>query len=518
MLTLLFRFPTGRYHATPWGSHVNEGLVEWPPSPWRVLRALVAVGFARAGWTEVPPTARALLAKLAGSLPTMHLPPASAAHTRHYMPPYSGNTSKVFDTFAYVGDGTLGMTWDVVVTPDEERLLDVLLGAMPYLGRAESWVEASRAASVPEGLEPCVASESCPGPGLERVALLAPEPPASYEAWRVQAVDRERTKRLGDLAAKAAEKGKAPPKALAKKDLAQVEELFPGDAVDALLADTKALQALGWSQPPGTRVVGYWRPSDALRAPAQAPSFTKARTLPTTALLALASDTKNGEALPSMSDALWRLEAIHDALVRLSDRDGHGPSPAFTGSQGGEPLRGHRHATLVPLTLDRRAGRLDHVLVHAPMGFDEEARSALMRLSKTYAKNLPAIFVTLAGLGHPEDLSKTVPSLRASRVFRSVTPFVAPRFVKARGKDSMAEQVQAELERRGLPRAAIVELLPGGLTMFRKFRKARRDPDRAPPTAHGVGLRLRFADALQGPIALGYASHFGLGSFEPEDG
>ena len=36
-------FPAGRYHATPWGRHVNEGVPEWPPSPWRLLRALVAV-------------------------------------------------------------------------------------------------------------------------------------------------------------------------------------------------------------------------------------------------------------------------------------------------------------------------------------------------------------------------------------------------------------------------------------------------------------------------------------------
>ena len=34
------RFPGGRYHATPWGRHVNEGAVEWPPSPYRLVRAL----------------------------------------------------------------------------------------------------------------------------------------------------------------------------------------------------------------------------------------------------------------------------------------------------------------------------------------------------------------------------------------------------------------------------------------------------------------------------------------------
>ena len=45
MPTLQLRFPGGRYHATPWGHHVNEGLIEWPPSPWRLLRALIACGF-----------------------------------------------------------------------------------------------------------------------------------------------------------------------------------------------------------------------------------------------------------------------------------------------------------------------------------------------------------------------------------------------------------------------------------------------------------------------------------------
>jgi len=34
---LVLTFPWGRYHANPWGRHVNEGAVELPPSPWRPL-------------------------------------------------------------------------------------------------------------------------------------------------------------------------------------------------------------------------------------------------------------------------------------------------------------------------------------------------------------------------------------------------------------------------------------------------------------------------------------------------
>ncbi|MDQ3151354.1 MAG: type I-U CRISPR-associated protein Cas5/Cas6, partial [Actinomycetota bacterium] len=46
--TLVLTFPRGRYRATPWGRHVNEGAVELPPSPWRLLRALYATWRTRA--------------------------------------------------------------------------------------------------------------------------------------------------------------------------------------------------------------------------------------------------------------------------------------------------------------------------------------------------------------------------------------------------------------------------------------------------------------------------------------
>ncbi|MBV9143342.1 MAG: type I-U CRISPR-associated protein Cas5/Cas6 [Pseudonocardiales bacterium] len=82
--TLVLRFPWGRYHATPWGRHVNEGAVELPPSPWRLLRALYAVWCARAPELDEQ-TVHALLARLAAP-PTFHVPRHSVSHTRHYLP------------------------------------------------------------------------------------------------------------------------------------------------------------------------------------------------------------------------------------------------------------------------------------------------------------------------------------------------------------------------------------------------------------------------------------------------
>ncbi len=51
-LSISVRFLTGRAHLHPWQTHHSEGRVEWPPSPWRLLRALLAV--AGRGLTTLP--------------------------------------------------------------------------------------------------------------------------------------------------------------------------------------------------------------------------------------------------------------------------------------------------------------------------------------------------------------------------------------------------------------------------------------------------------------------------------
>ena len=46
MLTIRLHFPWGRYYAHPWGQNpVRIAEAEWPPSPWRLLRAIAAAWF-----------------------------------------------------------------------------------------------------------------------------------------------------------------------------------------------------------------------------------------------------------------------------------------------------------------------------------------------------------------------------------------------------------------------------------------------------------------------------------------
>ena len=45
MVTVGIELLADRYHATAWGRAANEGEPEWPPSPWRLARALVSAAW-----------------------------------------------------------------------------------------------------------------------------------------------------------------------------------------------------------------------------------------------------------------------------------------------------------------------------------------------------------------------------------------------------------------------------------------------------------------------------------------
>ena len=528
MIRLAFRFTSGRYHATPWGRHVNEGAIEWPPSPWRISRALLAQGYTRLGWSEIPEVARRLFESLSTTAPVYRFTKASTGHTRHYVP-LKDKSAKIIDAFAWLGrdEESLFVEYDVQMSAEESALLGQLVEGLPYLGRAESTV-AGRLMDEGEALESralltCRASESSVV-RHERVPLLAPVDPAVYEAWRAGEVERDTERMItGSGGAK-----------LNRKQLQTLAELYPPSLTDALGVSTKTLQELGWSQPPGSKWLSYWIPEDALRTtPVDAAVRASERKDIKVAVLSLSSDSKGGNLLPPMEDSLRRMEALHDALVRKSDR-GDGPSPVFTAKlPNGEKLRGHRHAMLIPVSQGKR-DRIHRVIVASKMGFDAAAWHALHSVEATYAKDLPKLFVSLVGTGAPGDFAG-IAQLGTSMVWESATAFVAPRHLKAKGKNSLFGQVLAELQERLLPEPVAVEVEDAegvyravtertALTSirfaprWRRFRRERRDTSKGGPPANvGFGMRIRFPKPITGPLAIGYGCHYGLGSFVAVD-
>lgn len=550
MPTLLLNFPGRRYHATPWGHHVNEGLIEWPPSPWRVLRALLSVGYTALEWpadltepwrSSPPPAARRLIESLASVAPHYALPPARGAHSRHYMPTaeFKGGqerTTMVFDTWAQIEGGDLAITWDVAIDDEAQSLLAELAERINYVGRSESWVQA-RLASLAEtqvlthNCRPCTPSEP-PGPGWEQVALLAPQDPQRYAQWRADALTQE----LAALPLPPDTGSKRPPGKAAQKLQAERAArcaMYPQDTLACLQVDTSFLRQHGWSQPPGTHKLLYWRHGDALQAGtgsriAQAsPRVGRVQAV----LLAMASQSLNSHALPTTARTLPQAELLHRQVLAAFARLGpqlHSPVLSGCDAQG-RPLRGaHGHAHLLPLDLDAD-GHLDHILVWAPEGLSEQEQLALRHIRATFTKGgVGALRLAWVGAGSLADLARLPApqgaalhrSLGGGRQWMSATPFVAPRHLKSRGANTLAGQVAAELASRGLPAPVDVQWLdPREHELARQLRHVvrRRRSGPQPPVDQGLALRLRFAEPVHGPLCLGYGSHFGLGRFECVD-
>jgi len=249
-----FRFPTGRYHATPWGRNVNEADVAWPPEPWRILRALVACYWRkgdRERWDE-DDLAR-LINVLSEDLPVFHLPEGAIhAHTRHYMPIRKGKAEKptlIFDAFLRRPQGAEVITiWrDTTLDRDLLGLARDLASAMGYLGRAESWTECRVVTEF--GVKPnCCPAEL--GFDKQSIRVLVPRSPVAYKAERERLRVREEEK----IRVTWNKKQKLTPKVLSNQVIKSFRarsgvDTLPRRLLDAISIDTADLQNRGWDRP-----------------------------------------------------------------------------------------------------------------------------------------------------------------------------------------------------------------------------------------------------------------------------
>ncbi|WP_020476148.1 type I-G CRISPR-associated protein Csb2 [Zavarzinella formosa] len=535
------KFPGGRFHATPWGHHVNEALPEWPPSPWRLLRALVAV------WKRKLPHLTAdvverVLAELANSLPSFHLPRASLGHTRHYMPLNSTDESKrtkVFDAFISLSRASeVVLHWPDANLADGGEMLALLLSQLGNFGRAESWCDARLLDGYAPEAEPgrlnCFpAGREAPAgrtAGQESVRVLTADP-AGWNGWAFVS-----------------------------------PKIIRPDPPWNLLAETADLHTERWSDPPGSKWVTYHRPADcfAIR-PSVRTSLREESPAKTTYVAArFVIDVAEGRRpLPLVTETLPFAEAIRWHVgqeyrriienrhrgVKFAINDSRLYSPTFHGKDAdGVMVKSHDHAFFLPEDIDRD-GRIDHVTIYAKGGFTRDDVSALDKLrSLSFGKEGEAdddspqpwrrqTTHRLMLIG----LEKERPDLMESgTVWVSATPYIAFRHLKERGRkrddrrfvspealpEFMKQIFSEDWDQRDylahLPKPEI-EFVPDPLKGLEwkyrslQFRRARNRPGDDGWSRPFGTFRLTFSKKeVPGPISLGYASHFGMGAFRPE--
>lgn len=499
MLAIGFRFTGGCYHATPWGRHVNEADVEWPPSPWRILRALIAVWHRKVDPKVYPvATLEGLLGQLSGALPVYRLPSAVHSHTRHYMPVREGAKDKstlIFDAFARVSpeDELIAVWPDINLDEISKKLLDELLTGLAYLGRAESWVEA-RQLDVWQGEPNCVpgdvALDTTTGEIGEVVALFCPLSPADYGVFRAQWQEASPVKG----------KKKGSP-------------VLPESWIAAVSLETSELQAVGWSQPPAARRVFYRRPSGALKSAALNVVIRDRQNQEnvTTVRYAL-----YGRPLPRMEDAVKIGELSRMALMYLAEKH-LGQVPVLISGHDLPEINRHQHAFFLPESNEQ--GRIDHLLVHAPGGFKEFELRAIQKLQRLFTRDGSEWQVVYEGAGSFDAFAEISSYVGEGMTWKSVTPYLRPWHIKK--NFGVVEQIRRECCLRGLPepieirliREVLVGNVPRRPVHFHRFRAKR---GLIQPDTGGSLFELVFPKPVSGPLSLGFGCHFGLGMFRPQ--
>lgn len=495
-------FPLGRFHATPW--RVNpfaDHLGEWPPSPWRLVRAVVARWYQwkrETGGEDDAAELDQLVRALCESSYYFRLPVNArrGRPLRQYQPAeFSWNpadkgkaavrsygTTLYQDNYWCVPRDEAGVVWWLIEgddwTPPLLEVLDRCLERLIYFGRAETLTAIRRVDG--ETPEPnCALRNGSHSPAAVRV--LVPERGATRTDVERVTNDPLAARNI-PLGARTmyAELPLAPP--------AREEPLVQRSSSDCQLVQL----AIGWSVAPEFRAV--------VRLTARFRS----------AVLQEHLRLKTGS-----KSATWRAApaSLRDAIAEMTGKDAEE-----------KPLHGNRHAEFLVWWENALPTRL--LIWRSGRPFDEDERAAILlaaarQISWAAAgSDAEAWKIRLVPLDTAVPAPPGFDETRAA-VWESLTPYVPPRHYlrggKPRASESLPNQIRRELILREVNAGEQIDVQeiasPAWVAVHSPRIKAAERAflgDR-----RGYWVRLSFQEPIAGPLRLGHSSSFGLGLFKP---
>lgn len=496
-------FSLGRFHATPWRVNpFDDPYGEWPPSPWRLVRGVVARWYQ--WWREDPEGADGLLEPLIQALCSssheFHLPEQAlrGSPIRQYFPTEfcwnpkekkkaavrSYNTSLAQDNYICLPSEDSGAIWWFLESDYwSEKLANTLnecVKRMTYFGRAEAFsrirVEMDSSAAPPPNCR--LVEQRIPG----AAPVLVPKPTATLE-------DIERVTDHEEVVKRSVPPGARILYATRPARPAMGETRQPR----RIHRQTNLMQfAIGWNVQPELR--GIVRLTAKFRGAVVKEMLVK-----------LTGDPKISWSKASLSDRA--------AVAQMAGKDPHG-----------NPLEGHRHTEYLVWMEDGQPVRL--LAWRSGRAFDQNEQEALLRAAGrqfSWAASGEGADVWKVRLVPLDWAVPRPPGFdgASATVWESATPYVPPRHHLRGGKlrpgESIENQIRKELSLRGFDESAGVEVEGIGCPEWVAVHIPRRHRGERSfiGDRRGYWLRLRFPKPVEGPIRLGHSSSFGLGLFRP---
>lgn len=350
-------------------------------------------------------------------------------------------------------DPELAAQWTGDLPPEQHAALTSLASAIPYVGRAESRcagsVPTSWAPAAHECWEPLDVAEAVPA-GVAVTSVLAAELPLDLAALVAPPVDVRRG---------------VPP------------------------------------IPAGARLVAYQRCV-----------MPRRRSGPVTAVRLEIM----GGALPAATETVFVTDLLRRAaLSRLGALRGEKGRTLLGGRGADERVahEQHAHTHFLPVI---EAGRVAAIVAWISAGLPDDELKALVSIRELSSnrRSIPRLAIRAVSSGSPADVAPDLAAL--ARTWTSATPYTPARYPK-RHTDWLTflrEDVTRELGYRRLPAPVRLDVVDRS---WQEWRRLRPSADRSSPQGRAprrsAFLRLHFDEPVDGPLALGHLSHFGLGLF-----
>jgi CRISPR-associated protein Csb2 len=495
-------FPLGRYHANPWRAFAfDDPHGEWPPSPWRLLRAILARSFqlSRERENACDDDLRQKLvttfceSKISFQLPTQswrgpglqqYQPsefkkiPAAAAKPGEK----TYNTTKNKDNFWLVSAETDALFWSFVSENWTNELLahfDECLARMTYFGRAESITAIERLKH-----EDIIINTNCELKDKRTstsVPVLCPRVDATFEQVACQTND--------DTVANST----TPPGAVWK----YAER--PSRAKPVARQPTR--KAL-----PLTQIVQF---------------AIGGRVFPSLRYWLRITDKFRGIALRQLAQQLTGNRNAKFAELPSETRT---KFSLFTGKGAADSvLAGHQHTAF--FLIPDSQGKPSRLICWRNAPFTDQEQTALLAAAEAplawdFGSDDWKLRLVPLPVETPLPPDKNI--FGESSVWETLTPFVPPLHVFGRnGKPKNGFEIETQIKNIlsdcKLPSARVTLLSPSDApTQWVKVHRPQRSRnEQTNADKRGFRIRLQFEKSAKGPIYLGHSCHFGLGLFMP---